>query len=391
MWWLMPLALSAAPLSFEEALARADAAPEQVAARDAVGVRRDGLAHLGRLTSNPTLSLQPGFRTEGEGPRPEGQLTLSQGFNLGGLSSARRGAAAAELEAARLGVTRSRTERRVAVARAWLETWAAQRLHDPTLAEADAAKALVAKLERLVAGGGVTTADVASARAFAAEAAAFHLSWEGRRFEAGAHLALLLGLPDVVTVAPEAPSLAALEVDLSVAEALPEARLRAREAEAAERRVAEAQAQYSTQLQLSLQGGHEAPTQWYGNVGVGVTLPLFERGQRDVARARAEATQLEGLKRQASAAARVTLQLLAHELEHAAEVFEVVHRTQQPAAEEAARLETRRFEQGEATLLELLLVRRQALQATAAAVEAQAGLLAARVAAREVLESGRTP
>lgn len=391
-WWVLSLAVAAAPLSFEEALERADATPELAAAREAVGARREGLARLGPLTSNPTVSLQPGLRTEGQGPLPEAQVTVSQGFNLGGLAAARRSAAAAELEAAGHALTLSRTERRLAVARAWLDTWAAQQLHVATHDEVDAAKALVGKLERLVASGGVTTAELASARAFAAEAAAFHLDWEGRAVEAGARLALLLSLPDVATVTAAAPALSPLAVDVALAEALPETKLRARDAEAAQQRVAEAQAHTAAQLQLSLQGGHEAPTQWFGNVGVGVTLPVFERGQREVARARAEAAQLEGLRRHATAAARVGLQLLAHELDHAAEVYAVVHGAQQPAAAEAARLETRRFEQGEATLLELLLVRRQALQATVAAIEAEVDLIDVRVRAREVLAStGRTP
>lgn len=393
MWWILPLAVAAAPLSFEQALERADAVPELAAAREGLTARREGLERLGPLTSNPTLSLQPGLRAEGgQGPRPEGQATLSQGFNLGGLATSRRAAAAAELEAARHALTLSRTERRVAVARAWLDTWAAQHLHEATHDEVEAAKALVAKLERVVTSGGVTTAELASARAFAAEASAFHLEWEGRAVEAGARLALLLALPELVKVTGEAPFLAPLKVDLALAEALPEAKLRESEATAAQQRVAEARAHTATQLQLAVQGGHEAPTQWFGNVGVGVTLPVFERGQREVARARAEAAQLEGLRQAASAAARVALQLLAHELEHAAEVFAVVHDAQQPAAAEAARLETRRFEQGEATLLELLLVRRQALQATVAAVIAEADLLEVRVRAREVLAStGRSP
>jgi outer membrane protein TolC len=76
-----------------------------------------------------------------------------------------------------------------------------------------------------------------------------------------------------------------------------------------------------------------------------------------------------------------------HELEHTAETLEVVKQQQLPAAEEAATLEAKRYAQGEATLLELTLLRRQALSARIAAVVAEGRFLAARAHARELEES----
>jgi cobalt-zinc-cadmium efflux system outer membrane protein len=313
---------------------------------------------------------------------------LSQQLNLGGLAGARRDALAAEVDLAAATHVAARVDRRLAVARAWLEAWAARSIHAATEAEVQAARDLADKLARLGAEGAVTSVDIANARAFAAEAAALHLAWEGREFDAEAHLALLLGLPDVRAVAPEAPHLEHPALSRATAEALPELRRRRAEAEAATRRVAETRAQYATQLQLSVQGGHEAPTQWFANAGVGVTLPVFERGQRDVAMAASEAARLAGALHAEEAAARVFLQQLAHELSHAQEVFDVVAGQQLPAASEAVRLEARRFEAGEATLLELLQVRRLGLSARIAAIEAEADLLAARARAREVLSVG---
>lgn len=388
MWWLLPLTLAAAPLGFDEALARADVAPELAAGERALALRQEGLARLPRLTTNPTVTLQPGVRSTDGVAGPEGQVTLSQAFNLGGLAGARRAVAEAELQAARQGHALSRRERRVAVAHAWLEAWAAQAAGRAAHAEVERARALAATLDRLVDGGSVTRADAAAARAFAAEAAAFALEWEGRQVEAGAALALLLGEGALLTVSDALPSLEVPEVDAALAPRLPAVRLLDAQALAEQQRAAEVAAQWASQLQVSIQGGHETPGQWLGNVGLGLTLPLFERGEREASHHRAEAARLAGALSQATAQARVQLLLLAHELEHTAEVHRVVHDEQLPAAAEAARLEQRRFEQGETTLGALLLVRRQALQAEVAAAQTRAAMLAARVEAREVLASG---
>jgi outer membrane protein TolC len=165
----------------------------------------------------------------------------------------------------------------------------------------------------------------------------------------------------------------------------PHVRLLDAQVAASSSRALEAAAQWGTALQVSVSGAREAPSTWLAGVGLGLTLPLFERGQADAATWRTLATRLAGEREVAGRRAAVEVKLLAHELEHTAEVFAVVAGRQLPEALEAARLEGRRFEQGEATLQELLLVRRQVLTARAAALVAQAELVAARVKARELL------
>ncbi len=393
MWWLAALLLSAspvspgsAPLRFEDALARVDSTGDVSAAAAAVRTRKAGLATLGAFTSNPQLVAQPGLRTEQGPPAPEGQLTLTQSFNLGGLSGARRAVARDEAEVAALQHRLLRQERRIAVAQAWLETWAAQAASATAHEEEDSAKDLLARLQRNVASGAVTRVELATARAFAAEAAALHLEWEGRRVEAGAALASLLGLEEIALAEGPPPTFGATRVAVEPSSLLP-VKVAAAELRTEKNRGGEVQAQWATQLQVSLQGGREAPNQWFGNVGLGITLPLLEQGQRERVVHDANALRLSGAVSAAEGRARIALRLAEHELEHTAETLAVVKHQQLPAAEEAAALEAQRFAQGEATLLELTLLRRQALAARIAAVVAEARFIAARAHARELEET----
>ncbi len=394
MWWLTSALLFATPVSpggpavgFDDALARVDTSGDVSGAEAGARARRDGLSRLGSFTSNPQILAQPGLRTEAGALGPEGQLSILQSFNLGGLASARRAVAQEEADVAGLQHRALRQERRIAVGEAWLETWAAQAAAEAAHHEETAARELLERLERASATGGVTRVEVATARAFAAEAAALHLEWEGRRVDAGARLATLLGLDDIALALGPAPTFDDVGVAaLEASKQLP-VKVMAGELRTERQRAEETKAQWATQLQLSVQGGHDAPNQWFGNVGVGVTLPLLETGNRERAAHEATTRQLTGALSQAEKRARIALQLVAHELEHTAETLEVVKHQQLPAAEEAATLEGKRYAQGEATLLELTLLRRQALAARLAAVMAEARFLAARARAHELQES----
>jgi outer membrane protein TolC len=306
--------------------------------------------------------------------------------NLGGLAGARRAVAQEEAAVATTPYRAQRLERRVAVATAWLETWAAQEAARTAHEEEQAAKDLLTRLERAQGSGGVTRVELATARAFAAEAAALHLEWEGRRVEAGAMLAELLGLDAIASAEGAPPTIATIPITLEPSKF---ARVLVVEAEvrAEQQRSEETKAQWATQLQVSLQGGHDAPNQWFGNVGLGVTLPLFEHGARERVAHEATVRRLSGEASHEARRARIELELVRHELEHTAETLEVVKQQQLPAAEEAATLEAKRYAQGEATLLELTLLRRQALSARIAAVVAEGRFLAARAHARELEES----
>lgn len=392
---LLCVVLAAPSLSFDAALARADVAPDVTSAQRASAVWHDALGRLTSMSSNPVLQVQPGLRAENGVTRPEGQLTLQQSFNVAGLSSARRETAVKDLEASRWEARGRRRDLRIAVARAWLETWALTEAAQAVVEEEAMANELSERVQKAVASDGLTKVELASAKAFAAEARAYHLELEGQAVEAGGRLALLLGLEEIVKVDGPPPRLEeAVILPEELAARWPAVRQLEAQVEGERARGAEVAAQNGASLQVQLQGGHEAPSQWFANAGVGVTVPLFDVGRRNRSAHEAQAQLLEGALARARTGARVSLSLVRHELEHAAHVYATVNLEQLPAAVEAATLQLKRFESGECTLQELLLVRRQAVAARVGAIRAQAALLAARAHARELtafLDGEATP
>lgn len=384
---LLTAVLAATPLTFDAALTRADQAPEVSAATRATATRQGAIGGLTSMTANPIVYAQPGLRTEAGAVGPEAQLTLQQQFNLAGWAGARRETASRDLDAARADLRARRRDLRIAVAKAWLDTWALTEASRAVLEDEAAARELVYRIQRAVASDGLTKVDLAQAKAFAAEARALHLDLEGQAIEAGGRLAVLLGLDELATVEGPAPSFdAGSAPEAASAGGLPGVKLLEAQVLGERSRAVEAGSQYGTGLQVQLQGGHEAPNQWFANVSLGVTLPFFDVGKRDRVAHEAQAQLLEGELAKARAGARIELELLRHELEHTAEVYAVVHDQQLPAALDAASMQIKRFLGGECTLQELLLVRRLAVSARVEAIRAEAALLAARARAREVMD-----
>jgi outer membrane protein TolC len=394
MWWLMssvlvvvPVSPGAAAIGFDEALSAVEAAADLAGLKAAAQRRREGVSSLGLLTSNPQLNFQPGARTEGVTTGPEGQLTLTQSFNLGGLGFARKARAREEAEVASLQVRALRQQRLTEVALAWLDTWAAQTAAAAAHAQETEAHELLSTLERASTTGGVTRVEVATARAFAAEAAALHLEWEGRRVDSGALLSSLLGLHAIAIAEGPLPTFPEVEAAVLQATVSLPTKVIAGELKAEQQRTEETKAMWATSLQLSAQGGREFPNQWFGNLGLGVTLPVFEQGGRDLASHAATTQQLTGELNLSERRARISRDLVQHELEHSAETLAVVRGQQLPAAMEAASLENQRYVRGEATLIELTVLRRQALAARIAAILAEARFAGARARARELMEN----
>lgn len=389
MWWSLlfiaaaPVSPESAAVSFDEALRRSELAADVSGAGEAVEVRRAG-QYESLFTSNPQLTLQPALRTENGVARPEGQLALTQTLSLGGLGAARATVQRGDLAVAVLEHRLLRHERRLAVASAWVELWAAQEASALAHEEEGLARELVVRLERASAEGNSTRVELALARAFSAELAVLHLEWEGRRVEAGAALAELVGEVTLLEASGGLPSVGEPAVAaLVTAQQLP-VKLAQGQVTSERARLDESLAQWGPQLQLSVLGGHEAPSQWIVGAGVGLTLPVFEQGRRERTAHQAALARLNGGATLAERQAEVRLRLLSHELEHTAETLRTVVDEQLPAAEEAVTLETKRFAQGEATLLELTMLRRQALTTRIAAVFARARFVVARVRAKEL-------
>ncbi len=390
--WCLALALAAAPISFDEALQRADSTPALEAAREAARQHRDAVSYVAPLSDNPQVGVNAGVRTypnneAGAPAGPEVHLQLAQSFNLGGLTGARREVAKQEAAQSAAKWAVQRRTLRIDVARAWLNMWVAHSAALIAEEESQQAEELASRVERALKNAAATRVEAASIRAFAAEARVQALDWEGRRVDASAQLATLLSLdalPDVGEALPSFELLAGEPVGLH-------ARLLDTEAATEKALGKEAVAQWASQLQLSVLAGQEWQQQWVASVNAGFTLPIFERGEKAQRTHRALELSLRGERTAAERAENIEWLRVQHELEHTAETLEAVQGRQLPAAEEAARLETLRFERGEATLFELTTLRRQALAARIATLVARANVIEARHHANEMLRAGETP
>jgi cobalt-zinc-cadmium efflux system outer membrane protein len=388
----LALLLTSAPISLDDALRLADETAEARSDHEALEVRRGGLRALGSMTSNPVISVYPGARFDPQLNGTESQASLSQSFNLAGLASRRRTTVGHELSQAEFSVLERLLLRRISIAQAWLDSWAAQRIVVLAEKEIEGARDLLGRVEKGAALGSVTAGERASARAFVGEARASRLAWEGRAFDNSAVLGALLGIgavPVVPVELPRVPEAMLEELTAALANRSPAVRGAEAAALVEEAKEGELAAQWGTSLNVALVGQYESPTRWIGGVNLGVTLPVFETGERERLSVRAAAAERRGLFRQELAKAQVELRVVLHELEHTEETFEVVHDVQLAAAKEAATLETRRFQSGEITLQELLAVRRQAFTAEVNAILAQADVFAARVRANQFVAAAK--
>ncbi len=385
-WSFALLSVLSASLTLDEALAAADAAPELVSARAAALNRRQSASSLPSLTLNPIVQAVPMVRVTQGQPQLEGQLTVQQSVVLSDVAAARRDLASVDATQLWASATERAWVKHAAVARAWLDAWVAHESVQFSAKAQGRAHELVVRLEHALTTGGVTRAEVAAARAYDAEMKLQTLAWEGRRFEAAASLGALLGRDEVVYADEALPEVDEPTLGPRVSPTWdPHVRLLDAQLVVAGARAREAASSWGPVLHVSLTGGYEAPAQWLGGVGLGLTLPVFEKGQAELSAYRALTQKLEGERTEAERRASVEVQLMRHELEHTKEVFVLAHEQQMPAAREALELETTRFERGEVTLQELLLVQRQTLAAEVAERAAHADLLVARLKARQLV------
>ena len=398
---LPPLALilAASPLTFEDALRLASDAPAVAAARGAVAERRRLGDSVSSLTANPQLGVQPGVRKHAAGVGPDIYLSLTQSLNLAGFGGARKEALARELEHDETQGTSLLHGLRLRAARAWLALWAAQTSWSEAKLELELATDWAKRVERASVAGGLTKADAAAARGWQAEAALAVLAAHGEIFSSGVMLSGVLGVdtrePSLAAAAlPELalPDAAVLEQSLARADRAPAVRLLANARDAEQAHLTEVKAANGTWLQVGVQAGREGAGDL---VGVGVlqlTIPAFDRAERDQARFRALAVRAEGDRLDALARARAERVDVIHEVEHTREVLDLVEGALLPAAEDAARFAQKRMEGGEGTAFEWVMARRTVLMAKSRKVRAQADHTMSRFAAAELAAAtGESP
>ncbi|ABC83625.1 outer membrane protein-like protein [Anaeromyxobacter dehalogenans 2CP-C] len=366
-------------ITFDEALGLAAEAPSVAGAERAVSVKSEGNSKIGLLTSNPSLVLQPGFSTRDANPRLEGEVALTQSFNLAGLSGNRRKAARTEEQQLRDEARAVALSRRLDAAQAWLDMWAAEAAFQLSREELGLAMDLAARTRRAAEAAALTRADAADADAYEAEARLASLSVEGEVTDLGFRLAEMVGraTPLPMTTSGElpmatVPERAAWPALIARAAALPAARAEKLAAEADRARASEARSARGLDLQLGARAQRDSAGNdvLYGIVGF--TFPVFERGHREAATFDAAAARRAGEAEDASRRAVTELARAFHEVEHTGEVLDALEKTLVPAAAESARLREAAMRAGDATVVEVLVARRSAASARARELRARA-------------------
>jgi cobalt-zinc-cadmium efflux system outer membrane protein len=391
---VLALALCAPPqptIAFDEALSLAERSPRSAAATVAVAKRREVTKRLSSLDSNPSLAVQPGLRTGPLGQGFELYGTLSHNFNVSGFQGARREALERELAHEEAQARATKHDQRLLAARAWLALWAAQAALAEARRELDLASEWWARVSRSGTAGAMTKVDVASARAYRAEAELGVLALEGERFEAGIWFSRVLGLSldEPALVSPGLPDLplpddALLRRSVASASRAPHAQVAAQLRDAELARANEAVAAKGWWMQAGASTMREGFGDFVLQGTVQVTFPLFDRGEREQAPLVAAAARADGEQRAAVADAHAERVRAIHELEHTSETLKVLEEELVPATEEAAAGEQRRLEGGEATAQEWVLARRAAVAAKGRRVRAQADHAFARFHAAEL-------
>jgi outer membrane protein, heavy metal efflux system len=368
---LPAIAQESAALTLEDALERArQSAPAIVAARMRIDETRGRV--IGATLSfaaNPTVEIEGGRRSGASSSTDYG-IEVGQDFELPQRRRAR-------IDAARAGVTQEEQRAREIeretlreVATSFLRAIEARERAEAASGGRQLAEEAARIADRRYAAGDVAQLDVNLARTAVARADA-----EVRIADAASrgqltHLQVLLDFTEPITVRGSLRDVPAIATNELIARAADRADLRVLDAEIAE---AEADQRLARTLRWPDFGIRASYASEEGDRillgGVGLTLPVFNRGQEATAVAHARLARLraerDALYRTIEADVRGAI--ATHDaLRAAASEFE---RTVLPLIEENERLALESYEVGQIGLGDLLLVRREALDARRAFID----------------------
>lgn len=393
MWPLLALSLSAGTatraVSFDEILALSVRHPSVGAIRGALDLRMKGDAEISVLANNPILLATPGYRfTPDDQEGVEGSVSLSQPFSLGGAGAAKREAAAVERAGLRLELLAATLDRRLAAARLWLELRAAEQVATELLDAKRLAATYLAKVEKARGLGAATVVEVADARLFLGETMRLHLEAEGELVHASSALGRVAGLPPTLHLktvgelpSPSLPDQSAWPTIIARHTDLPEVRQARLAAAAARAREAELAALASPELTAGLQWQRESPNSYIGFGLLGLSLPFFERNQRDRSAELAAARRAELEVNAGALDAGHELALALHEVEHARERLALYRETLLPAAAALVEAQERTYALGETTIFLLLEAQRRLVEMQRTAIVARSDAAWAEVKA----------
>ncbi len=392
--WALAVTL-AQPLTFDEALALAERNPVVQAQAEGVEARRSLAESVPWLVANPSVMVQPGWRRlQTGGTGPELYLGVTQDVSLAGAGRSRRETALKESAADGLELAIRRRILRLGTAQAWLALWAAQGALEAARREHTLIVDLHEKVARGAAAGGFTKVDVAVTRAYVAEAHLAELSLEGEVFSRGIALNRVLGRDDDDTlVAGALPDIRLADVApsevLDAASRSSVVGAAAALTEATKAHGVELEAQRGTSLQVGALGWREGGGDLAAVGTLQLTLPVFERAQRERSANAAAQAQAQGRERAALVEERLERRDALHEVEHTAEVRKAVEDELLPAATDSADGIERRFAAGEATAQDVVMARRTLVATTARRIRARADEVFARFRLAVLSEEAR--
>jgi cobalt-zinc-cadmium efflux system outer membrane protein len=368
-----PAPQSPAPpsMTFDEALGLTATTPRVVGNARALNEKAATDREISALPYNPQVTVMPGWRFAPRDARqPELVAEIIQPWNLSGQPSARRRTVSLEEKVLEAEARATALAARLAAARAWIDVWAAEHVLEETRREEHIAGELERLVDRASTLGAMTRADVAEARAYHAEARVAVLNAEGERYQRGLILGREIGSPEAAPIhaagslpdAPVPPPSKRSEYLQQMA-ALPGVVIKTFQAQAAAARDLEEKAARGTIAQLGATLQRDAPDGLVVSALARVTFPVFDRGERERAGMRADAARLQGERDDVLVAARSELAASFHEVDHTAELLAVYRDDLAPASREAAQTRRRIFENGGATLLEVLQSERTAIAA----------------------------
>jgi len=355
------------PLTFDQALGLAESSPAVLGTRSADEEQRRVAGSVSSMVANPTIIFQPGAARDplDNQWKSFGEATVIQSWNLSGLPGKRRASLAAEGKLLAVEARAAALSHRLAAAQAWMELWAAQRSLADALQEAELAQQFSVRMAKAAAAAAFTRAEAADAETYAAEAHVQAIAAQGEVVDRGFQLAAAMGRAEERPLlaagplpAPPPPARSEWPVLIEAAGKLPGVAAHTLAADAERARELELRSTRGWTLGTGVKGTRDFLGTWGVQAVVEVTVPLFDRGEREAAPQAAAAERSTGAHREALAVAATELTRALHEVEHSGEVLAAVEKELLPAAAESVRIREASMRAGETTVLEVLVARR---------------------------------
>ena len=391
---LWPLAVTAAPLTLDEAFRIAENAnPALRSARATLHAAEGQIAESrGLLWNNPEVSLERSRTRIPEAPSPGNRENgwragISQAFEIGGQQGRRREAAEAEIAGIQANVAEVRAAVRADVEQRFVQVLALQARADVEKQTASLVEQAAGAMEKRRESGEASRLESNIARIEAERARNQLVQLDEQLAQARSELAILLQLPpaELPEVVGDLRRDATYSLDDLLASAARRRQLESlnRREQAARSRLDLERAARYPDITVGLFTGREGPSDLRENV-TGVTLsvplPLFRRNEAAIGRAMTELTQVQierqAAERDAGAGVRVQWLRVSQLESRAKRLRETVLRM----LEDNQRLSQMALREGEIGITELLLVNRQVAETRRELLEAETELRQARVA-----------